>query len=312
MVLYVIGLGLGDHKDITIKGLECIKNCDKLYLEYYTSILGINVKQLSEYYNKEIILADRNLVESEAETIYNDALNNNIGLLVVGDPLCATTHTDIILRAKLLNIKVEIIHNTSVLGAIASCGLQLYRFGYTVSIPFFEKNWKPNSFYHRIAYNNNGGMHTCLLLDIKVKEPDYNSMLIGKLKYLPPRFMTINQAIEQLLEIEEEKKLGITSLSTLAVGMARLGQQNQLILFGTLEELRYIDFGEPLHCMAIICKDNNNPIIENMDPIIGLHPIEKDYLNFFSIANNKDKIKYITNNNNNNENSHIENEYENN
>ena len=41
-----------------------------------------------------------------------EAKDNNIGFLVVGDPLCATTHIDLILRAKKLNIIIEIIHNT--------------------------------------------------------------------------------------------------------------------------------------------------------------------------------------------------------
>ena len=39
MTLYLIGLGLNDEKDITIKGLEAIKNCDYIYLESYTSLL---------------------------------------------------------------------------------------------------------------------------------------------------------------------------------------------------------------------------------------------------------------------------------
>jgi diphthine methyl ester synthase len=38
----MIGLGLGDEKDISVKGLEIIKKCDKVYLEAYTSILGVN------------------------------------------------------------------------------------------------------------------------------------------------------------------------------------------------------------------------------------------------------------------------------
>lgn len=38
-MLYVIGLGLGDVKDITVKGLEIVKSCDVIYLEAYTSIL---------------------------------------------------------------------------------------------------------------------------------------------------------------------------------------------------------------------------------------------------------------------------------
>jgi diphthine methyl ester synthase len=38
-MFYIIGLGLGDPKDITVKGLEAIKQCDRVYLENYTSIL---------------------------------------------------------------------------------------------------------------------------------------------------------------------------------------------------------------------------------------------------------------------------------
>lgn len=169
MVLYLIGLGLGDEKDITIRGLECVKSCTKLYLEYYTSVLGIDKKKLEEFYGLPITVADREMVESQAEQIYVDAKDNNVGFLVVGDPLCATTHVDLILRAKALGIKVEVVHNTSVMGAVASCGLPLYQYGYTVSIPFFEENWKPSSFYERIKYNADGGMHTLCLVDIKVR-----------------------------------------------------------------------------------------------------------------------------------------------
>lgn len=40
-MLYLIGLGLGDAKDITVKGLELVKNAKEVYLEAYTSILTI-------------------------------------------------------------------------------------------------------------------------------------------------------------------------------------------------------------------------------------------------------------------------------
>ena len=50
-------------------------------------------------------------------------------LLVVGDPLCATTHTDIYLRAVKMGIKVHIIHNASIMNAIGCCGLHVYDFG---------------------------------------------------------------------------------------------------------------------------------------------------------------------------------------
>ena len=63
----------------------------------------------------------------------------------------------------------------------------------------------------------------------QVKEPDYESMAMGKVKYLPPRFMTVNTAVEQLLEVESKRQEGILSKDSLAVGMARLGQHTQQV-----------------------------------------------------------------------------------
>lgn len=45
-MLFLVGVGLGDASDITVKGLEIVKKADKVYLEAYTSILcGDNSKQ---------------------------------------------------------------------------------------------------------------------------------------------------------------------------------------------------------------------------------------------------------------------------
>jgi diphthine synthase len=49
-MLYVIGLGLGDEKDITLRGLEAIKKCKKVFLENYTSILGVDINKLTAFY----------------------------------------------------------------------------------------------------------------------------------------------------------------------------------------------------------------------------------------------------------------------
>ena len=37
----MVGLGLGDDKDITVKGLEIVKSVDYVFLEAYTSILCV-------------------------------------------------------------------------------------------------------------------------------------------------------------------------------------------------------------------------------------------------------------------------------
>ena len=56
------------------------------------------------------------------------------------------------------------------MNAVGACGLQLYNFGQTVSLVFFTETWKPDSFYDRIKENVDLGLHTLVLLDIKVKE----------------------------------------------------------------------------------------------------------------------------------------------
>lgn len=45
-MLYLVGLGLGDEKDITVRGLEAVKKCDHVYLEAYTSILLVDKSKL--------------------------------------------------------------------------------------------------------------------------------------------------------------------------------------------------------------------------------------------------------------------------
>jgi diphthine synthase len=67
MVLYLIGLGLGDVEDVTVKGLNAIRKCSKVYLEAYTSILsyGSETVKLEEFYGKDIETADREFVEQD-------------------------------------------------------------------------------------------------------------------------------------------------------------------------------------------------------------------------------------------------------
>ncbi len=77
--------------------------------------------------------------------------------------------------------------------------------------------------------------------------------------YEPPRYMSVNTAIEQLLEIEESRGEGAYGPDTLCVGVARLGADSQSIVAGTMEELQNYDFGPPLHSLVIA---GNTHVIE--------------------------------------------------
>lgn len=270
-MLYLIGLGLGDEKDITVRGLELVKSCDEVWLESYTSVLGVDKSRLEEFYGRNLRLAPREQVESEADEIIGACTSRNVALLVVGDPLCATTHTDLLLRAKRTGVRVQVIQNASVMGAVARCGLQLYRFGQTVSIPWFEGEWRPLSFYDKIVQNQSNDAHTLCLLDIKTREPDYAELAkSGRTVYLPPRFMTVSQAIEQLFEAETHRRKGVCLRGTLAVGLARLGQPDEVIGFGKLSTLAQFDFGSPLHSL-VICAPT-------------CHELEKDFLAEYQVS----------------------------
>ena len=274
MVLYLIGLGLCNEKDITVRGLEYIKQSDYIYMEYYTSILGIDSSKLEEYYGKKIILADREMIEIGFDKeILEKAKTSKVSLLVVGDPFSATTHIDLYLRCIHEGVTVEVVNNASILNSIGITGLSLYRLCETVSIPFFTEKWRPYSFYDKICRNYNNDLHTLILLDIKVKEISEENLAKGKKIYEKPRFMTVNQALEELLEASEKSEniienKGLITEENLCYGVARIGSESQIVKAGKIKDIIKFDFGKPLHSVVICAKT--------------LSSIEKEVVEFYS------------------------------
>ncbi len=168
-MLYLIGLGL-DKKDISIAALEIIKKCKKVYLETYTTKFPYKKADLERLIKKKLLEAGRKLVESDF--LIKEAKNQNIALLIYGDPLAATTHLSLMTEAKKSKIKIQILHNASIFNAISQTGLQLYKFGKTTSIPKWQKSFEPTSFYQIIKENLDMGAHTLLLIDIGLSLKD--------------------------------------------------------------------------------------------------------------------------------------------
>ncbi|XP_052776016.1 diphthine methyl ester synthase-like [Mya arenaria] len=271
-MFYLVGLGLGDSKDITVKGLEVVRKAKRVYLEAYTSILTVGKEALEEFYGREITLADRDMVETESDTLLENSEKEDIVFLVVGDPFGATTHTDLVLRAKQKGVKYKVIHNASIMNAIGCCGLQLYNYGETVSIVFWDDTWKPESFYDKICVNLERGMHTLCLLDIKVKEQSIENLMKGRKIYEPPRYMTVSRAAEQLLEIVENRRSkGQNDLrlheESICVGVARVGADDQTVCTSTLKSIQSCDLGGPLHSLVVPGH---------------MHPLELDMLKLFT------------------------------
>ena len=234
MALYLIGLGLADKKDISVKGLEIVKFADIVYLENYTSVLQCSKEDLEQFYNKKIALADRKFTEQKTKKIINEAKTKTVAFLIIGDPFSATTHIELFRQAKENNVEVKIINNASILTAVGITGLQLYKFGKTTSIPFDNDNLETP--YQVLKENLSLGLHTLFLLDLK---PEEN------------RFMMVNEAIKILEKIELKKGEQLIQDNTLVVGCARLGSDNYLTKAGPLSEIKKINFGNPPHCLII-------------------------------------------------------------
>lgn len=211
------------------------------------------------------------MVESNSDEILRDAQTVDVAFLVVGDPFGATTHTDLVLRARELRIPVGTVPNASILSGIGASGLQLYNFGQTVSMVFFLDNWRPASFYDRIKENRDIGLHTLVLLDIKVKEQSLENLARGRKIYEPPRYMTVGTCAKQMLEVEEEKRGGVYGPESLAIGAARVGGKTEKFVAGTLKELCDADdlLGPPLHSLVLLGRRT--------------HELEYDYAREFAI-----------------------------
>ncbi|NOZ80955.1 MAG: diphthine synthase [DPANN group archaeon] len=236
-MLHLIGIGLNDEKDITVKGLEMVKQCAKVYLEGYTSFLQVPVSKLEEFYEKKIMVCDRKAIEIDSDkTILREAKDADVALLVIGDPFGATTHTDLFLRAKKMAVPIEVVHNASILNAVGEVGLELYKFGKTTSIPFPEDGFDVETPYDVIAANKKQGLHTLVLLDLRPAED---------------RFMTVNQAIERLTSIEGRRQEGVFPKDGACVGCARLGSPDRILKFGEAEKVHRKDFGRPPHCLIV-------------------------------------------------------------
>lgn len=235
--LSFVGLGLYDETDISIKGLKELKQCDRIFAEFYTSKLGrFDLQLFEEMIGKKIEVLSREETE-KGDKIIEAASQNKVALLTGGDPMIATTHIDLRLRAIKEGISATIIHSSSVATAVPGIlGLQNYKFGRTTTLAFPEKEYFPTSPYSVIKTNKENGLHSLILLDIQADRH---------------RYMTANEGFELLLQMEKQLKKHLISNDTLACVVARAGAADTMAVANTIHHLQSMDFGPPLHTIVI-------------------------------------------------------------
>ncbi len=164
--------------------------------------------------------------------------DKKVCLLVPGDPFVATTHVSLRIEAEKAGIPTRVVHAASIASAIpGAIGLQSYKFGRSVSIPFPQGTTLPETPYIVIRENKAQGLHTLVFLDIDLEGS---------------KFMSISEALSVLLQLEQRRGERVVEKKTLAVGMARLGSPDAEIYAGNIEDLLNHEFGGPPHVIVFL------------------------------------------------------------
>ncbi|TMA04967.1 MAG: diphthine synthase [Methanobacteriota archaeon] len=234
--LVFVGLGLDDEKGITLRGLEEARSADVVFAELYTSALpGASLEAVEKLIDRKIHRLSREEVE-DGQVLLTAAASRTVAFLIPGDPMSATTHIDLRLRAARAKIRTRIVHGVSIVtSAAGSLGLQVYKFGRTTTVPFSSPGFAPTSPLEVILDNRRMGLHTLVLLDLREDG-----------SFLAPR-----DAIASLLRMAAAVNTSEFGSQTLGCVLSRVGSPEVRGFAGPIADLADRDLGPPLHCLVI-------------------------------------------------------------
>src|SRR5205809_6510502 len=234
--LVFIGLGLDDERGITLRGLNEARAADMVFAEFYTSALqGASIEAVEKLIDRQIRRLSRKEVE-DGQVLLAAAARGTVAFLVPGDPMSATTHVDLRLRAEAAKIRTRIVHGVSILTAAAGAlGLQAYKFGRTTTVPFPAAGFGPTSPLEGILENRRTGLHSLVLLDLREGGS----------------FLTPQDALALLLRMAVKMGTSDFGPETLACVLSRVGSPEVRATGGPMGMLSDRDLGPPLHCIVI-------------------------------------------------------------
>jgi diphthine synthase len=253
-VLTFVGLGLYDERSITVEGRDALRAADRAFAEFYTSrLVGTTVEALESHHDVDIEVRDRAGVERDPGPILDAAADGDAVFLTAGDTMSSTTHVDLRLRAMERGIDTRVVHGVSAAQAASGLtGLQNYRFGKAVTLPFPRAHGTdgrrpsargtssragdgvPASVVDSVAANRERGLHTLVYLDIKVDD--------GRGEAAGETYMTADVAADLLAERWPDR---------LAVVVARAGSPDPVVAADRLSALATREFGDPLHLLVL-------------------------------------------------------------
>lgn len=164
--LLLVGLGPGGLRSMTVAALEAAEKADHRWYEAYTALWPEPDLIELEARTGPIERVMRPDVEDPGR-LFELARTSLVAMLVVGDPLQATTHVDLQLRALEAGVSCHVLHGLSITGTVTgAAGLSNYRFGRQTTLTYPHGSWIATSPLETIAMNRHQGLHTLVLLDL--------------------------------------------------------------------------------------------------------------------------------------------------
>jgi diphthine synthase len=238
-MLWFVGIGINGYRGLSIAALDVLRKCDIVYIERFTGVLtevdleGLN--SLLEIHTKPV---QRWFVE-DGRDLLEAARTKDVALVTYGDPLIATTYSELRSRATKNSIKTAILHSASgIASIIGESGLHVYKFGRMVTM--MSELHSAVTVYNTIFQNLLAGSHTLILTE-------YNHNDESK----EPFFLDPSSVFKMLLDAERVHKHEIFSDDTFAVVASRVGMQDQKITSGKVKSLLKVEFGIGPHSVII-------------------------------------------------------------
>jgi len=159
-------MGMGTCQGMTVEAKMVATAADHRRYEAYTALWPESELALLEQEIGSIERVMRPEVE-QPEALFDLAKDSLVALLVVGDPLQATTHVDLQLRAEMAGIPCRVVHGISITSVVTGAvGLSNYKFGRQTTLTYPYGDWIATSPLEVLAANWEQNLHTLALLDL--------------------------------------------------------------------------------------------------------------------------------------------------
>src|SRR5262245_11368386 len=134
-MLWFVGTGINGYQGLSLAAVEVLKKCDTIFVERFTSRLTDNeITGINSIIGKPVRPVKRWFVEDGRELL-EVAKKTEVALVTYGDPLIATTHTELRSRAAANSIRTGVMHSASGISSIiGEIGLHIYKFGRMITI----------------------------------------------------------------------------------------------------------------------------------------------------------------------------------